>query len=455
MKYKLFKKANPDFQSRIEAFTSGILTPDPKGITLWSMDPLRAYTQLELYLSVCSFSGCEPETREFPLMRRSVWQYCNGKGRGGSLEKIGAVVKLKVKRRGNKYVTGYQKTDAGEDFGDAIVARGTYLVNRFSERRNKPNLYSLWKILGGPSKSERVGHRRGYAVYKIIKLLYENEGEKLTCSEIAKEAKIATITCSHVLNDLGNVGVIDYKSPYRDIEGKRAKGWARYKVRNPSEFLRRDAEKLYQEIRKTRPWFDAKSNLMIIIDFIRQDPYREYEYNEIAKATGICPEKVSNCLSSLRELDYLEAEFIGGKVKSIAKANEHTRDLWEILFEPIEKISYNLDPSAYSGFYDILDYYEENEEKRVEAIKKQLEVYDKEKTHIGPRGGEEIRNLILHVLSSSGKSMKFSHIYEEVKKICSRKIESGGLVRHLKILIKSGDVKKVGKGFYKINPSLN
>jgi hypothetical protein len=43
--YEKFLKANPTFQSRIEAFTSGILTPDPKGLSLLSLDPEKAYTK--------------------------------------------------------------------------------------------------------------------------------------------------------------------------------------------------------------------------------------------------------------------------------------------------------------------------------------------------------------------------------------------------------------------------
>lgn len=63
--YEEFKEANPDFQSRVEAFLSGILNPDTNGITLLSMDPSKAYTCKELYDQVCEFCGLDLE--EFPL----------------------------------------------------------------------------------------------------------------------------------------------------------------------------------------------------------------------------------------------------------------------------------------------------------------------------------------------------------------------------------------------------
>ena len=55
MKYEEFREKNPDFQSRIEAFTSGLLSPDPKGIVLWSMDPERAYTEKSFMIKFVVF----------------------------------------------------------------------------------------------------------------------------------------------------------------------------------------------------------------------------------------------------------------------------------------------------------------------------------------------------------------------------------------------------------------
>jgi hypothetical protein len=37
-KYPGFLEANPTFRERVEAFTSGLLTPDPKVVVLWSME---------------------------------------------------------------------------------------------------------------------------------------------------------------------------------------------------------------------------------------------------------------------------------------------------------------------------------------------------------------------------------------------------------------------------------
>jgi len=232
--YEEFKKANPDFQSRIEAFTSGILSPDSKGITLVSMDPSRAYTYRELYKSVCAFSGFDPGLSEFPLTHRSIWGYCDGtpsRRLRSSLDSIGAVVKLKAKRRSTSYrsllATAYQKTDAGRDFGDPIVAMGTYTVNEITKR--KPKYSSLWRLLGSAPKSPETRYRAGFTRYKIIKFLSENPTEEFRREDIILAlSQLDDTAISNALNSLGEAGAIDFYSPYRDVRGEKVCGWAEY-----------------------------------------------------------------------------------------------------------------------------------------------------------------------------------------------------------------------------------
>lgn len=184
-----------------------------------------------------------------------------------------------------------------------------------------------------------------------------------------------------------------------------------------------------------------------VIEMIIQNPDELYEYNEVAKKLGISSNHVSNCLSVLSELGYMESEFSGRKIESIAKANEHTRDLWEDLLDPIGKVSINCDPYAYSGFYDVLYMYMSNEDERRKAIQNQLLIYDMERSGIGHKGGEELRDIILNVLAQG--EMKLSHVWEEVNKSSSRKLSQGAVLKQLSNLVRSGNVEKVEKGYYR------
>lgn len=257
MKYEEFRNSNPDFQSRVEALTSGLLSPDPKGIALWSMDPGKAYTETEIYDQVHSFCGYDPDLGGFPLTLTGIWGYYYGnprKGYKGSLEGIGVVVKLEIKKiynvpvRREEYAIAYQKTDVGEDFGDAIAARGTYLVNKLSKKKNSPNFHSLWRVLSAAQKSKEATQRRGFAVYKIIKLLYQNPKDEFREKDVVEETGLSQHVCFKVLNSLGKAGIIDYKSPQRDVKGGRAKSWAKYRANH--SIFQKGIEQVCQEVKK-------------------------------------------------------------------------------------------------------------------------------------------------------------------------------------------------------------
>jgi hypothetical protein len=96
-KYKEFLKKNKTFEERVEALTSGILSPDTKAVSLWAMNPNRFYSSSELYSEVRSFSG-----GSFPVTERAVWQYCNENSPcyDGCFFNIGAVVKLHCNVKG-------------------------------------------------------------------------------------------------------------------------------------------------------------------------------------------------------------------------------------------------------------------------------------------------------------------------------------------------------------------
>ncbi|MCC6019730.1 MAG: hypothetical protein LM601_11905 [Candidatus Verstraetearchaeota archaeon] len=65
-------------------------------------------------------------------------------------------------------------------------------------------------------------------------------------------------------------------------------------------------------------------------------------------------------------------------------------------------------------------------------LKKQLEIYNEERSHIGRKGREEIKGLILLVLSQHREEMKLTHICGEVNKKSKRKTGIKNIFTHLK-----------------------
>ena len=134
------------------------------------MEPGSFYTQGELYFRAKEFAG-----GGFPICRPAVWSYCNGHpGQAeGSLYTIGAVVKDEIEiietGEGPLIMVTYAKTPAGEDFGDAIAARALALSRKLTSRYR-----SIARIFGGTNKSKTVKIRKGFVVYKVIRLLVQN-----------------------------------------------------------------------------------------------------------------------------------------------------------------------------------------------------------------------------------------------------------------------------------------
>ncbi|MFZ8830378.1 MAG: hypothetical protein ACO2OO_02940 [Candidatus Aenigmatarchaeota archaeon] len=439
--YEKFIEANPTPQSRIDAFTNGILSPDPKGLALLATDPEKAYTKKELYDQFLNFYGLD----KLPITKDAVWAYFKGdlsnSLRGSSLEAIGTVVKLRIKKITVNYVTAYQKTDAGRDFGDPIVAIGTYVVNKLSEMN--AGYCSLWRILGAAQVPKEIEHRRGFRVYQIIKFLAENQESKFTQAEICDELGIGYVSASYILKHLGKAGVIYYFSSHREVEGRRQKGWAQYRLAGELD----DTEEIVKKARKLKPWFSNVGDLRRVVRYIRKKPNDIFERNKLSEKLKIRPKIISHCLSILSELGYLSYELKGREIQSVAKANDITRILWEELFEPIERVAYSLNPND-SELRERLEYYQYHKEEWKKAVKIQLEIYDRERSHIGQEGGNEIRGLILLVLSQHKEGMKASHIYEEVNKRIERKVSESEIYDQLKNLEGIGNVRKLKRGYY-------
>ena len=161
-KYSGFLEANPTFQDRVEAFTSGLLTPDPKPVVLWAMEQGVSYTVGELHQQVKEFVG-----DRLPISYPAMWSYCRGSGpRRGVLERFGFVANEMDGLASGPFA--FARTPAGESFGDAIAARTLWLCGKLTSKYK-----STFRIFGGPNRSGTAKTRRGLAVYRVVMLLAE------------------------------------------------------------------------------------------------------------------------------------------------------------------------------------------------------------------------------------------------------------------------------------------
>lgn len=436
-RYKDFVERNPTVQSRIEALTSGILSPDTKAITLWAMKRGEFYSASELYSRVKEFSG-----GWFPIHFTSVWAYCNGRGRWkGSLYNIGAVVKDKLE---NEKVL-YAKSDAGADFGDALVVRALTLSERLNSKYK-----SMLTIFGAAQKLSSAKTRRGYAVYKIIKELVTNPQKEYRAIDLEDIIELPRQVLSETLNSLGKTGVIDYKSHHRDILGKKERGWALYSLKS-DQLLRKNPKEVYLEIRAISQSFNLPGNLEKILEYIKKNTKQKYEYNNLSEIIKTGKGTTSTVLCRLERLGYLESEFNGARKKgksimSKIKSNQNTLLLWQTVLEPVEAIAYTLDPSSYSGFYEDLRALNENQTLKMQKVQAQLELYDKERTSKGTEGSHEIDELLLTLPL---REMKKSEIFEYVKKGIKREIKTRTIVSHINHAVKAGTFTKTKKGIYR------
>lgn len=213
-KYSGFLEANPSFQERVEAFTSGLLTPDPKLVSLWSMEEGVSYTAGELYYQVKEFVG-----DRLPICRPAMWSYYRGADRcPGPLKKFGFVA-----NELDEAVAGpvtFEKTPVAADFGDALAARALWLSGKLTSKYR-----SMLKIFGGPQKNEDAKSRRGFVVYKVVKLLAEQPENVFRTTDVADLTGISATILTLALNTMAEAGTIDYESPCRDKDGHTPKGW--------------------------------------------------------------------------------------------------------------------------------------------------------------------------------------------------------------------------------------
>ena len=424
------------WESGLEALLSCI-TPDAKGIVLKAMREGEWYGSrwYNIYERVLDYLDENFGIDFFPLASNSSWIYLDSsRGGGGSLYKVGVVLRQEIEIERPPHVRFiYAINDAGIYLARPSVDAAiefVWKVKKFKEN-GKLKYSSMWRILSTClSKTEK---RRQIVVYDIIKfLLNVKEARRIDIEKEFKD-KYDEVVISYALNSLGKVGIIDYKSPHRDIKGKKAKGWAVYYRKKKID--ENEKEELYNEFKLK---YRGKTLFYNICEYINNNEIAEY--NEIGEKLE-CKHhlhNISKCLSFLEKKGYLESEFKGSVKHSIAKSNEITKMFYEIVLEPVAYIARNLDGSIIN--YDIDG----------DKVYYFLINYDRERSCRGIEGGREIANAIIRVLERNGKEMKLSHIREEVIKIVGREISGKGIGAQLKNLIRGGRVEKVGRGFYKV-----
>jgi hypothetical protein len=449
-RYKDFIEKYPDVKSRIEAFTS-LLSPDTKGMTLWSMLPNQEYMIGGIYRRLKEFC----RLKKFPVNDGAVWQYLNGTPAENYEGSLTGFVEQKLITYPFQEEVTYKKTQAGIDFGDAIVAKGTWFVNelmRLAEDlplEKRPMFYSLNRIIGFTAKSPKASLGRAYAVHLVCKYLLEHTVEH-SVEDLVEELYLDRNVVGYTLNSLGHARIIDYFSPHRDIQGKTAKGYAK-KVVNPEKIAQLNSEYVYREIREKKPSFHEKGILQKVITFIKDNPSYEFEYNSMSKTLEIHPARVLYILSILTRLGYLNGNFTGRTI-SKASANRFTELLCTTLLYPIETIAESLDLKTAPDLYDRLEFYRIHPDTAVTHRQRQLELYDLERNRRGPEEGKKLRGLVLNLLEVSQKK-KLSLIVEELNKGNGSRTPNQQTIRNqLNRLIKDGKAVRVEEGYYQKSP---
>ena len=431
--YSNFLEANPTFQDRVEAFTSGLVAPDPKATVLWAMEPGMSYTVGELHRRVKEFVG-----RPLPISYAAMWSYCRGNGRWpGVLEKFGLVVNETGGQVPGPFA--FAKTAAGADFGDPIAARALWLSRRLTSKYR-----SMLRVFGGTNKSEGAKTRRGYAVYKVVKLLAANPQQMYRKTDISELTNISTRVISLVLNALGPAGVINYESPQRERGGQVTTGWAQYSLVN-RELLSKDVGELYAELRRDRPSTYLKGYLQCVLDYIRSHPKAIYSAETFPRAT-VDTSYFSNILAFLKSKGFLASYFEGGAIQSRTTANKNTGLLWDHLLAPIEAVAQRLDLADSEGFSDVLDFYESNPETRMAHVQHMLAQYHAERVQRGLEGSQDIDAALLMLPK---KVMKLSAIAERLNKVRRYSLSARTVCYHLDGLVRSGKFERPERGYYR------
>lgn len=426
----------------------GILSPDTKGIVLaamesdWYGDANQLRSRVFVWLDELGLpSGL------WPITTYANWSYCILKYKGetvdGSLVRLGAVVK---KAEQEPFRVLYSRSLAGAELAVPLVQQAVKFVSKAKEyaeaqkiQGKTPHKFdSMWRIIGAVNSS--TDQRRPSAVWNVIDFLVHNHGKNRKL-DLQNQLHILPNTLGSVLSSLGDCGIIDYKSPLTDIEGRKGNRWVIYRLADQQSRIDLDPNKIYSDIRSGRKNFYFPTILTKITDYIKEYPNGEYEQGVLAERLNIVyPNSVGSVLSRLAELGMLirqEPGFRGKERVSFVSVNYLTHLFYDFVCAPVKSVADTLSPLRL-GAWDRED------------VALYLHNYDEERSQVGLQGGVDARSLLVGILSQFGKKMKLSYIIDLYNSQVDRELKGNSLHDHLKMLVESGEIEQPRPGYYRI-----
>lgn len=429
------------------------LTPDTKAVALLSMQRGEDYfTSLDLFKKISNYlENYGLNKKDFPLSSTAPWVYCFTYKKAdkqfidGSLIDIGAVIKKTIYVTNEGLKTGCEISQAGEELCKPLISRTIHFVNEAREK-NLLKSYSMFKILGAVNSITEK--RRQISVFNIVKALVENPNLN-SASEIKEllGSKQNHPYIAEALISLGETGIINYESPYKEINGKWIKSFKTYSLTKEGLARLKDKEEVYKKMKNIEICHSIgfnRKNLSESIDYILDNPDEKYDYLSLAEKFGATDYRpFRTILWALTKSGYLNSLFddnMHTAAKTKMSANYATHFFYDSVLLPAHESAKNLEPTNDVGISS-------NE------LKNFLANFRREKTRIGPDGGDEIKAAILRVLEN--EEMKRSLIVQKCSPLITRKLNGASYDIHINSLIKEGIIERTKKGHYKLKPQLS
>lgn len=425
----------------------GVLSPDPKGIVLAAMGQDWYGTNSQLQSGTLDWLnelGISPSN--WPIGLTATWQYCERRDTNkeivdGSLVQLGAV----VKKAEDPLQTLYSRSVVGAELAVPLVQQAVKFVSKarqYSESQalkgKTPHQFdSMWRILG--ASNSRTDQRRPIGIFDTVTFLISNKG-KHRLLDIANQTHISTARLTIILPFLARCGVIDYQSAVTEKDGHKRRGWSAYTLDDQGTMFELDINNLYQVVKRRIKYFSGPTAFAKIVNHIKQHPNNAFEYRSLADRLTITPKTTSLILSVLKDLKLLkrlDPNFRIGEEISPASANDLTYLFNDWVCIPANEIANTLTPLPQKSW-----------DRREVAV--YLANYDEERSNIGPQGGEEVRRLIIAILTENGDVMKRSHITDLFNNQSERELKDGSFSRQLKHLLKSGEIEQPKPGYYRL-----
>lgn len=426
----------------------GVLSPDPKGIVLAAMGEDWYGSSSQLRLGVSSFlKELDLPTNIWPLEYRANWSYLELKNKkigdivDGSLVELGAVVK-KIEQ--SPFQRLYRRSLAGAELAVPLAQQAVRFVieaRKYRERqqlqgKETPKFVSMWRIISGVNSPTE--QRRQLRMYDVIDFLVHHSGMHRE-TDLEDSLHIPQARLARILPALGNSGIINYTAVEIEKEGQKGKDYSVYRLAHPQAFDNLNTSEIYKLIKSKTKNFNLKTALTLIVDYIKKHPEDEYEANFLKRQLELRSGQVEWVLSLLTGLNILKRPDpgFGGSIHTLVSAHDVTHMFYDLVCTPANEIATTLSPLPLRPW-------------QKQDLATFLQNYEEERSHIGVQGGEEVRGLLLGILSEAEGEIKLSHITDLYNEKADRELTEAGFLRQLKNLMKLGVVERSRSGYYKL-----